>query len=165
MSKHNLMFFLSQIIPSYRYEVYTAMSKQTILKTVQSHTGSFLGGNDFSGKIEENGFRIQPYTKGINRLCPPLIEATVYEANGVSEIHYHMHIVPYYQIGCIVLLGLMAVFFFSSLAMALFLQDWKELLSALNFLAFFLLFESIIQLTFRLPLKKARKKLDDLLIL
>lgn len=169
MSNYNLRYFLSQLFsPSYRYEVSTAMSKKTILRTVDADIGSCFSGCRFHGKVTENGFRIRPHIKGSNTIAPPQIDATVIEEDGRSVIKYHVHVPIYYMIGCVFLssaLIFLALFSLFTLPRAIVSGDLTELINSMGSLVVVAIFETVIQLSFRIPVKKARKKLDDMLIL
>lgn len=165
MGKNKLSYALSQIIPSLKCEIETAMTKKTILKTVESHSGSYCSGAAFGSKVSENGFNVFPNTSGVNRLAPSIIEATVTEENGKTRIKYHAHILPFYRVTSILILCLFSLCFLLSLAFSIVNSSAAELYSALLFLLFILLTEAIIQISFRMAVKKALKALDDLLIL
>ncbi len=165
MSKIRLSFIISQIIPSYKYDISTAMTKSTVLKTVKSNSGSVLDGAAFGATVTEYGFTVRPNSRGIKRLAPPMIEATVGEENGATNISYHAHIVPFYRICSIFVLCLFAFVFLLSLTVAIIDLDTASLITASIALLWLILTETIIQLTFWHSIKKTLKVLDYLLIL
>lgn len=165
MDKNKLPHAFSQIIPSLKCEIETAMTKKTILKTVESHSGSDLSGAAFGSTVSENGFHVFPNTSGVNTLAPSVIEATVTEENGKTVIKYHAHIRPFYRVASILLLSLLSLCLLLSLAFSIANMSAASLYSAFLSLFFILLTECIIQISFRIAVKKSLKALDDLLIL
>ncbi len=56
-----LKYILSKIAPWHKFEVSTAMSKDTVLKTIANNIGSPLTGARFYGKVDNDSFKIRPY--------------------------------------------------------------------------------------------------------
>lgn len=159
MSKLNLKRIFNAVIPSYSYVISTAMSKNTIFKTMNDN---IAWDGYFCGWVNEKGFSIRPRTKNRGGALIA-IDATVRQDNEGSEISINMYVRAYFLfVAIICFFALIAVLY---LVGAVLTFDLISLVYAVTYVALAIALCGIIRAIFNRQAKGAKEKLNDILFL